>query len=88
MTGQTLCNQVSIFLVVLLVTLFVGFHIALFGITFGTRDTVYIGAGILALSGAVYAMIRRRGMREVSNSDAFFFPDTGKDPRLLNTLTV
>lgn len=62
-TSQTLCNLISISLAGLLGTLLAGLHVSLFGLSFGTYDTIYVVTGLLFLLGAFYAVINLRGLK-------------------------
>ncbi len=42
-------------------TVLAGFHATLFGVTFGPVDTVFTGAGLLAIAGGVYARLSLSG---------------------------
>lgn len=66
-TCQTLCNLISISLAGLLGTLLAGLHTNLLGISFGAYDSMYMGAGLLILIGAFYAMIN---VRETINTSS------------------
>jgi hypothetical protein len=46
-----------------------GFHAAILGIFFGPVDTIFLGAGILGLTGGLYAMLNLRSLPAPRSAD-------------------
>jgi MFS family permease len=46
-----------------------GFHAAILGISFGPVDTIFLGAGILGLTGGLYAMLNLRSLPAPRSAD-------------------